>query len=215
MKKFVTIFIAIFACVTLNAQEVITLSQGHNVGNTASSPVIRPIGPSIRFSIGVPELITAAFNYQITPWFMIGGGTGYGMATYSYTHTVPAHYISSTYQSDGWTYTGDGVGRAIPLFVEAEVRTPKYKWFALFNIKIGANIYTKTSNAWKEGREYFITDYYGNAIYSETTITRHPLFISTAIGFGYKNLSMGFGLGFFGNKIGSDLFMSYNLPLKK
>lgn len=215
MKKILTVFLAAFACITLNAQDVITLSQSHNVSSNTSSPIIRPTGPSIRISIGVPELITAAFNYQITPWFMVGAGTGYGMAMYSYTHTVTPHYITSTYQSNGWGYSGKGVGRAIPLYAEAEIRTPKYKWYALFNIKIGANIYIKTSNVWKEGREYYDTDYYGNAVYSETTIKRHPFFISTAIGFGYKNFCIGYGLGYFGNEIGGDLFLSYNIPLTK
>ena len=219
MKKATLILIAAFFSAAVNAQEVITLSQGHNVKTEKVSPVYRPTGSSIRLSIGVPGLITAAYNYQVTPWFMIGGGTGYGMSYYTANYSIPAFYVSGSSGDvliEARSYSKLQTGYAIPLYFETEFRTPKYKWSAFLNVKMGANIGVKTRYLeLPEGRNFYTTDSQGNSVFSETTINWHTFFVSAALGFGYKHFSMGYGLGLQGGKRFGNLFLAYNIPLTK
>lgn len=217
MKRFaLTILIAVFASVGTHAQEIITLSQGRNIVTEKVTPLYRPTGPSLRISIGVPGLITTALNYQITPWLMAGGGVGYGLARYTVHYHIPTYFTRSgnkIYLVEERENEYIQTGYAIPWYAEAELRTPKYKWSFLFNVKLGVNIGVKTPYLEEHaGQNFYTTDYQGYAVFSETTIKWHTLFAATSVGFGFKNFSMGLGVGLQGGKRYADLHLSYNIP---
>lgn len=127
--------------------------------------VYRPTGGSLRFTGGIADIIgSIAYNYYFTPSFMLGCGAGAGMGYY-------------------WDL-------AIPVYIEADFRTPRYKWSIFVNIKSGYDFFNNGGNE------------------------NSPFFASFAIGGSYKNLNIGAGIttgtASYMPFVG---FVSYNLPL--
>jgi hypothetical protein len=79
-------------------------------------PTYRPTGGYLRISSGYPVVGSLAYNHQITPYFMVGGGAGY-----------------SPWGAPRETDTG-------LIYAEAELRTPKYDWSIFLNLKTGPTI---------------------------------------------------------------------------
>lgn len=138
----------------------------------AIDPTYRPTGGYLRISAGYPMLGSLAYNHQITPYFMVGGGAGYGTG------------INGTYSGLGKHYNLD----AIPLFVETEIRTPKYKWSVFLNLKLGTMF----------------------AVYSEEH--PEPIFAALHAGISYKNLHLGAGYST-ASGVGFSTFISYCFPI--
>lgn len=80
-------------------------------------PTYRPTGGYLRISSGYPMTGSLAYNHQITPYFMVGGGAGYSPRV-----------------------NAEGVTSAILIYAETELRTPKYNWSLFVNLKTGATI---------------------------------------------------------------------------
>lgn len=143
-----------------------------------------PEGGSLRFTGGL-YILSLAYNHQVTPSFMIGGGAG----------------ISSTRRNtrddhDGIYYRASDPG--VPLFVEIEARTPRYGWSLFVNAKLG----------------YLIHDYntyYG----SHYTDTYPHFFSQIIGGVSYKHLNLGIGWSYTPvDDVPITIHLSYNLPLK-
>ena len=136
----------------------------------------RPTGGSIRFAIenGVAfddYLISGAsvaYNHQITPYFMIGGGFGRAVSKGQYTGIWRCPFLM-----------------CIPIYVESEIRTPRYKWSLFTNLKVGVSIYDDNCS-------YFTNLTFGGS---------------------YKNLNLGVGIGTWGFDIYPIFTLSYNLPI--
>lgn len=84
-----------------------------------TDPVYRQTGGAIKFSLGFPTLLSLAYNHQITPSFMAGGGLGLA--------------------------SKDGEHGGMPIFLETELRTPRLKWSVFANLKVGIH-YEFTGN---------------------------------------------------------------------
>lgn len=218
MKRIVSLCLLLSFFATAKTQEVVTLTQGKNIRTEKVTPTYRPTFPCLRLSLGVPRLLTLEYNYWIKPWLMVGAGTGYGMEHFSYHVYIPA-FTTTSYQYRYTHYEIDKMqtrtGYGIPWFIEAELRTPKYKWSFFFNVKAGASIGVKMPYLEMPlGHEYYATDEYGNAVFSEVTATWHPFFMDATMGFGYKHFSMGIGMGLHGGNRSATLMLSYDIPLK-
>ena len=63
MMKRIVLIVVLSALVStgLKAQEVITLSQGHNVKTEKVTPLYRPTGNDIRIAIGGPVIIVVEY----------------------------------------------------------------------------------------------------------------------------------------------------------
>ena len=80
-----------------------------------ADPRYRPTGSYLRFGLGAVNIIASiAYNYQITPSFMVGAGVGVGDEEEHFTATLP-------------------------IYAEVELRTPRYDWSLFINTKIGCN----------------------------------------------------------------------------
>ena len=216
MKKTVFVIImATIASIGLKAQEVITLSQGHNVKTEKVTPLYRPTGNDIRIAIGGPVLIGIEYNRWIKSWLMVGAGTGYGMVGYTETIKTPAYtsfYGGHYYPAKNETLSRSGSG--IPLYVEAELRTPKYKWSAFFNLKMGYGIGIKHYGYFEEGKLYCDNDENNNPVFGEVNYEWKPFFMLATAGFGYKRFSMGIGAGVLGGHRSASILIAYDIPLK-
>ncbi|MBQ7062042.1 MAG: hypothetical protein IJM88_01975 [Bacteroidales bacterium] len=214
MKKIVFIIImATIANSGVNAQEVITLSQGHNVKTEKVTPLYRPTGNDIRIAIGGPVLIGIEYNRWIKPWLMVGAGTGYGMVRCIETVKVPAY---TSYYGYYYPVRDESIPRAgygIPLYVEAELRTPKYKWSAFLNVKMGYGVKLKRYGTNEEGSFYCGNDDNNNPVYGEVNYEWKPFFMLATAGFSYKRFSMGIGAGILGISRCASLLISYDIPL--
>lgn len=89
------------------------------------APTYRPTGGYLRISSGYPVVGGLAYNHQITPYFMVGGGAGFSW--------------SKLYEEDIWGryYFNE---TAIQIYAETELRTPKYNWSLFLNLKLGTTI---------------------------------------------------------------------------
>lgn len=161
-------------------------------------PLYRSTGGSIRFTAGVPNVVASvAYNHYFTPSIMVGGGLGFGLGAYEQTETI---------NSDGSIRdTRLYPVSAIPIYLEADFRTPRYKWSLFLNVKVGLFYYpTKLED------EDNITGYY------HYSYSYKPFFVNFAAGVSYKNLNLGAGVTTI-NGINRDVplsfFLSYNLPL--
>jgi len=121
-------------------------------------PTYRPTGGYLRISSGYPVVGSLAYNHQITPYFMVGGGAGIA-------------------------------GPGIPIYVETELRTPKYNWSIFLNLKTGVIISS-------------FEDFYA-AIHA---------------GVSFQNLHLGIGFSSASyhkaNRGSISILLSYSLPLK-
>ncbi|MBO4282771.1 MAG: hypothetical protein J5873_06215 [Bacteroidales bacterium] len=147
-------------------------------------PEYRPVEPSLRFSVGAPTFASVAYNYPLNSSFMVGGGIGFGAAgvrKLDYNHHI-AYYDA---------YSGFGG----PLYLEAEVRTPRYAWSLFLNAKLGYIIHP------------FNFKPYSSYEYSH---------LMTAITGGVSYQDFHLGLGWAHNTASTfAISLSYNLPLKK
>lgn len=98
-----------------------------------NDPIYRPTGGSLRFLAGAPDvIISLAYNHQITPGFMMGGGAGFGVGACK----------ERTYYSDGTLYESrHNTHDAIPVYLETEFRTPRYNWSLFINLKVGVHFF--------------------------------------------------------------------------
>ena len=91
----------------------------------AVDPTYRPTGGYLRISSGYPVVGSLAYNHQITPYFMVGGGAGFSWSKLYEEDIWGRHYINET---------------AIQIYAETELRTPKYNWSLFLNLKLGTTI---------------------------------------------------------------------------
>lgn len=213
MKK--SIFAIVMFAMTsvgVNAQEVITLSQGHNVKTEKVTPMYRPTGHNIRIAIGGPILIGIEYNRWLTPWLMVGAGTGYGIVGCTATYSVPEYTSSYGSYHPAINETRNIAGYGIPWHIEAELRTPKYKWSAFLNLKIGYGIGVKHYGVLKDN---FVEDIdeNNNIVYGKANYEWKPFFMLATAGFGYKRFSMGIGAGILGGHRSASLLLAYDIPL--
>lgn len=214
MKRIILAAVLLLALAPCASAQMVGATNRQSGGFLASdpSPLYRPTGPSIRFSIGAAPLVSVAYNHQLTPWFMVGGGMGLCFVNGLYTEEVYRSSGSSGYY--WWEYQSnysdnysrqDGGG--IPLFVEAEVRTPRYKWSFFVNTKLGYIL-----NA-PEDTFYNQTDQppYNSYSYAHNSRTEwNKILFSLTAGASYKNVSLGIGYAY---TEGFNLQLSYNLPI--
>lgn len=90
-------------------------------------PTYRPTGGYLRISSGYPVVGSLAYNHQITPYFMVGGGAGFSpwAKLYEYDYYGGRDYFDEL---------------AIQIYAETELRTPKYNWSLFLNLKLGTTI---------------------------------------------------------------------------
>ena len=215
MKRIIFIVVlAALASTGAKAQEVITLSQGHNVKTEKVTPLYRPTGNDIRIAIGGPVIIGVEYNRWIKPWLMVGAGTGYGIVGCTETVSTPAYtsYYGYNYPARNETLSRAAYG--IPWYVEAELRTPKYKWSAFLNLKMGYGIGLKHYGSFEEGELYCGNDENNNPVYGEVNYEWKPFFMLATAGFGYKRFSMGIGAGVLGGHRSASILLAYDIPLK-
>lgn len=181
MKRIVIAAILLAFGFSANAQ-IVGATNNQEVPRTRTSdtsPLDRPTGSYLRFEGGFPIIASVAYCYQFTHSFMIGGGMGYGLSGgywYSSLNTTVGH-------------------PCMPIFIEAEIRTPRFKWSLFFNIKYGYNV--------------FLSNPYDNRSTDDVFYTR---ILTTSAGVGYKNLSLGCG---YSTVLNCNAFISYSLPLDK
>ena len=199
MKKLLFFATLLVAFVSLADAQIIgstnsaTSPRSPKVDN---SPLYRPTGGYIRFSGGFPTLLSVAYNYQLTPSFMFGGGVGVGFVRQVYRYWEAGELVEQKIENS------DELG-SMPIYAEAELRTPKYKWSLFLNIKVGYSLFTpEDKEVWR----------YGN--YTEQ---RHysPWLIAVAAGASYKNLHLGVGMSNVsaGDGFNPNVFLAYSFPL--
>lgn len=155
------------------------------VVKVSDDPLYRSTGGSLRFLGGATDVIfSMAYNYQITSSFLIGGGVGYG---------------EGRYEEKGYYSEYERSNPAIPVYLETEFRTPRYKWSLFVNLKVGMHFFF-------DKRE----DTY------DRTYDYKPLFASCTFGGSWKNLNLGVGITTAGwyYKLPFTFSLSYNLPFK-
>lgn len=213
MKKiiFATVMFAM-ASVCVNAQEVITLSQGHNVKTEKVTPLYRPTGHYIRIAIGGPVIIGVEYNRWIKPWLMVGAGTGYGIVGCTETISVPAYTSSYGYYHPAKNKTYNRAGYGVPWHLEVELRSPRYKWSAFLNLKLGYGVGVKHYGVYQD-TFYEDMDENNNIVYGKSNYEWKPFFMLATAGFGYKRFSMGIGAGILGGKRSASLLLAYDIPL--
>ena len=155
-----------------------------------------PTEPSLRFTTGVPLYFALSYDYQLTPSLMVGAGAG--------IYDVECH--ETTYYSSGrspydYYYISGRLG--VPVFAEAELRTPRYGWSLFLNAQIGYIIHTKHNHT--------DIDRWGN---EKTSIYNH-LFAQLTAGVSYQHLNFGIGWAPTSpQEIIIALQVSYNLPVR-
>ena len=195
----------------VSAQDVVTLTQGKNIRAAKVTPIYRPTYSVIRLAIGGPRLVAVEYNHWLKPWLMVGAGTGYGMVSGTVSYYIPAFTDSYGYYHHEESYSEHGVGYGVPWYIEAEVRTPKYKWSVFFNIKMGYSLGVK--EPFNRGSRLYMTDN-GSLVLSESSFTWHLFFADALLGFGYKRFSMGIGAGVHGGYRMANIMISFDFPIK-
>ena len=213
MKRIILAAVLLLALAPCASAQMVGATNRQSGGFLASdpSPLYRPTGPSIRFSIGAAPLISVAYNHPLTPWFMVGGGVGLCFVNgtehrENYTAEGSAGYYYWVHTYDHNYKMRDGGG--IPLFVEAEVRTPRYKWSFFVNTKLGYILNAPENTSWF-GSDIITPSYYGDSTNNRWKEWNKILFSLTA-GASYKNVSLGIGYAY---TEGFNLQLSYNLPI--
>lgn len=213
MKKIVLLLFLAVSMVASAQMIGATNSQG-TFRPAGDSPLIRPTGPSLRFGIGTPYA-SLAFDYQLSPWLMVGAGAGFGDAFI----TKYTDYYETPVNSWEWIYTGTAnqdqydFNHGIPLFFEAEVRTPRYKWSVFLNVRLGYNL---------QLHEDYTRDYRHDVIYEyrDYAYVEHFManrfFLATYAGISYRYFNLGIGysnsITIFDND-GFAVNISYDLPI--
>lgn len=212
MKKIVLAALALLTLVPCaNAQMVgATNRQSGGFISSDPSPLYRPTGPSIRFSIGASPLVSVAYNHQLTPWFMVGGGVGLCFVNgtehrenYTAEGSTGYYYWVHTYDHNYMMREGGG----IPIFVEAEVRTPRYKWSFFVDTKLGY-ILNAPEDRIERGTDR--SPYFSGQTTCNDKYEWNRILFSLTAGASYKNVSLGIGYAY---TEGFNLQLSYNLPI--
>ena len=182
--------------------------QTPRVQRSDNSPLYHPTGGAIRFEGGFPHFFSIAYVYHINPQIMFGAGTGIGLCGETYTtryYYKPSN--SYTYSFDHKHIYRGTEGPTIPLFVEVELHTPKYKWSLFLNVKAGYNLFRPTDYSSIDHRDnlYRYPDY----AYDEYW-TYDRFFFDASIGVSYKDLSLGGG---YSTVCYWNAFISYNIPI--
>lgn len=167
------------------------------VVKVSDDPFYRSTGGSLRFLVGASDVIfSMAYNYQITSSFLIGGGVGYGEGLYE-----KKRYNNGLLD---YKYKWESSNPAIPVYLETEFRTPRYKWSLFVNLKVGMHFFFDKREDYYEDGFYYTYDY-------------KPLFASCTFGGSWKNLNLGVGIttaGWYYVGAPITVSLSYNLPLK-
>lgn len=177
MKRIILCVILCVFALSMKAQkqeDVIARRGSYQIEETKTS--YRQTGPMLRLSAGTNIYGAIAYDYQVSSSFMIGGGIG----------------VTETWEKDVNYYDYGGIYDCeafLPIYIETEIRTPKYKWSLFLNLKVGGIISIGYENV-----DYF--------------------FASMMAGFSYKNISIGGGLSTMGNYNFGNLVLSisYDIP---
>lgn len=167
-------------------------------------------GLQLRIQAGYPILGALSVGYQLNPYFMFGGGLGYGFKNYTHTNYRPS-YRDSYYSTEDAYNMSDKRKElgAIPVFVETEARTMAWSGFSLFvNVKAGLNIGLGN----KESKiTYVCDDYYGDPVY-RTEKYKYNLFLwSVTGGWSFKDFNWAVGW----SSLGVITLVSYDISLTK
>lgn len=133
MKRIVIILC--LAALSLSAQaQMVGATNRQNGGYSMGSndPEYRPTGYNLHFEALVPFAL--GVSYQLNPNVMVGAGVAY---------YVPAQKYYGYYQGsyDGSWYEGRiKVEGALPIYVQARLSTPRYRWSVFADFKLGYNL---------------------------------------------------------------------------
>jgi len=170
MKKVVFAALALLALIPCANAQLVGSTNRQQGGFSASSnaPVYRPTGAVLHFEAGFttngPGLVTLCWGYQMTPNVMLGAGLG----LYGYSSKNDINYRFGAI--DGIT----------PLFFEARLSTPGYRWSVYADFKFGYDLALISSfNDCPDTIDY-----------------RQRFFVGLQGGVGYKNLGLGVGFLF-------------------
>ena len=200
MKKILFLATMLVAFASLADAQIIGSTNSATSPHTPkvdNSPLYRPTGSYIRFSGGYPTLLTAAYNYQLTPSFMFGGGVGLGCV-----RRMWMKWIADEWVFQNWMKTDPQV---MPIYAEAEFRTPRYRWSMFLNIKVGYSLFTPEDIIRKSYDGHYADNY-------------SPWLIAVTTGASYKNLHLGVGVS---NVVFPDedsffsFFLAYSLPFNR
>lgn len=168
------------------------------VVKVSDDPFYRSTGGSLRFLGGATDVIfSMAYNYQITSSFLIGGGVGYGFGRYE----------EKQYYNGKLDNEYERIDPAIPVYLETEFRTPRYKWSLFVNLKVGMHFFFDKREDYDDIYSWATPRY---------TYDYKPLFASCTFGGSWKNLNLGVGITTAGwyYDVPITVSLSYNLPLK-
>lgn len=201
MKRIILI-IALLGIIASNAQaQMVGATDNTSQGGTIrldNTPLYRPTGGSLRFAIGFPTFVSVGYNHFLTSSLMVGGGVGLGQTDRceNLKYYKDKDHLEFSYERNYYW----SVWSSLPVYAEAEFRTPQYKWSLFANIRLGVNISLE---------EDFSYDY----DYEITTYRMaSPLYLAATVGASYKNLNL--GIGYYYSKDFPMCFnLSYNLPI--
>lgn len=147
-----------------------------------TDPKYKPTGEYLRVVAGAPNTLFAIeYNQWYTSSFMVGLGAGLGMGV-----------------SDDYTWWGEYESEyelATPIYLETELRTPRYKWALFVNLKVGMNIFYHRA-----------TDPH----------IHYPFLVDLSVGGSWKNVNLAVGVPIMATIHGASPFcasLSYNLPI--
>ena len=199
-----------FTIGTASAQ-MVGATNNNPAGRTqqsGNSPLYHPTGAALRFSVGIPHYFTVAYGYHISSSLMVGGGFGIGgqgrtYRYYSYYKPSDSYYYELSRTED---YHSFKTSPCMPVFLEAELHTPRYKWSLFLNVKAGYNLFHKD--------DYYHSGYrdesyqWSDWAHDEERVYDRFFFIGT-VGVSYKNISLGAG---YNTASKTGLCFTYNLP---
>ena len=170
-----------------------------------NDPKYKPTGEDLRFVAGLQHIyFSIEYNQWYTSSFMVGLGTGLGSR----------REIKYKFYEDGrgWVENGGNNKLAIPIYLETELRTPRYKWSLFINLKAGMYI------PLVKGDVAYDVAYYDDYYEGWYKWKRKPFLASLTIGGSWKNLNLGVGVTTGGGFIEPDIpftaSLSYNIPFK-
>ena len=217
-----TIIIAtllLFSCIAAQAQMVgATNNQNpQREQRVDNSPFYHPAGGAFRFEGGFPHLFSVAYVYHLNSHIMFGAGTGVGLSGYTreyrYYYKPANSYTYKLYDIRGPERDYDAL--SMPLFVEIDLHTPRYKWSLFLNVKAGYNLFRpedeSKSYGFLQNIDYDSYDYRLSDHAYKYYYTYDRFFFDASVGFSYKNVSLGGGCS---TVYYFNAFLSYNLPIK-
>lgn len=172
MKRIV--IIVCLAALSLGAQAQIVGATNRQQGGYsmgANDPEYHPTGYMLHLEAAMP--LALGVTYQLTPNVMVGGGIAY----YPFEKDYYGYYQGSY---DGSWYSGRIMAEgALPIYVQARLSTPRYRWSVFSDFKLGYNL--------------------GNIDHKmdSSVDLEEPchIFFGMQVGISYKRLSFGAGFG--------------------